>query len=430
VSAQITVPARADLDALTALDTGPLLPSFDVHAVNAVLRASFTRAATYHYDTIREGRTFRLEVGLGTVAVRSHDPARRERRADNPELRHHVPRAGGYHEHAEHHADTIMQAVRGSAQWAGMVDPGSYLLRPARPPGRRVSEWSRKSRARMLRAYAELDYSVVNRQPGVAAMVTLTYPGDWITVAADAASVKRHLRLLRMRWWREFGYIPAGLWKLEFQARGAPHLHLFVSVPAITRDGRTFERWLSENWADIVGHPDACLYARLGYWTDERGVQTVCDRRGRDGLPCHRHRHLRSGTGVDFSKAERCTDGRRLAVYFLKHGTKTKDGKEYQNQPPREWDVFANPATGEVVDDGGTGRFWGYWGMKRRVGSVDLPLRDFYALRRILRRWRASQGQAVRGGLGVGGGNSGGWCLVNDGPAFAALLSRSLAANG
>lgn len=399
------VPATGALDALEAAyaASGPQLPSWDRKAVSAQLRGgSWTRVAPYHHDTIHEGRAFRLEVGLGTVALRSWDPARAEaRRSTNPDLPVRPGRPGGTYEWNDGHSADARDVIHGTAQWAGLNDPGSHLLRPAKAARSRVREWSRKSRARMLRAFAELDYRAVQEQPGVAAMVTLTYPGEWLSVAPTFAASKRHLRLLMKRWAREFGYRPAGLWKLEFQRRGAPHYHLFVSVPYRARDGRTFERWLSDTWAAVVDHQD----------------------------PEQRRRHVAAGTGVDFGAASTCTDARRLAVYFLKHGTKTTDGKEYQNAPPLAWDIQADMTTGEVVDDGGTGRFWGYWGMKRERAAVDVSVRDYYNLRRLLRRWAKSQGRTVRG-LGARGGNAGGWQLVNDGARFAAQLSAALAAAG
>jgi hypothetical protein len=413
-------PAQLD-DLRAAFDaSGPQLPTFDAATVAAQLRDSFPyRVPVYRGDGIREGRAFRLEVGMGTLAVRAFDPARHERSPSfNPQLPVSVGRPGGTYEWMESHAVDVRDGIAGTAQWAGFEDPGDSRLRP-RPPGRSVvREWSNKSRGRMLRAYAELDYAPMQRQPGVAAMVTLTYPGDWLTVAPSCKQPKRHLRLLMKRWAREFGYRPKYLWKQEFQDRRAaawrrgevyaredsgraPHFHLFVSVPARARDGRSFERWLSDTWAAVVGHPD----------------------------PQQRELHRLAGTGVHFGPASRCTDGRRLAVYFLKHGTKTRDGKEYQHRPPAEWDIQADLITGEVLDDGGTGRFWGYVGLRRTRASVDLHVRDWYRIRRLLRRWARAQGRTVRG-LGARGGNCGGWQLVNDGPGFAALLSRALAIAG
>ena len=62
-------------------------------------------------------------------------------------------------------------------------------------------------------------------------MVTLTCPGDWESVAPDGASVKRHMVVWRKRFQREWGEPARYIWKLEFQRRGAPHIHLWMAPP-------------------------------------------------------------------------------------------------------------------------------------------------------------------------------------------------------
>lgn len=346
-----------------------------------------------------EGRVFVIAVASGVVGLRTYD-------------------ATGYERRHGHNPDDGAERAptgepRSSPSPRSQVELDAAAAGEQLPTRGRVTEWSPRSRARMLRAYAELDYRPMRAEPGVSAMVTLTYPGQWEVVAPTAESVKGHLRAFVERFAREYGYRPGGLWKLEFQRRGAPHFHVFMTVPAggprvgcTVREhvgGRcrcgTFEAWLSRTWADVVGHPD-------------------------DG---ERARHLAAGTGVDFSKSVACSDPRRLAVYFLKHGTKTKDGKEYQNSPPDLWGVQADPVTGEVLSDGRTGRFWGYWRLQRVRVEVAVPPVTYYRARRLVRRWARSQGRQVRS-LGHRGGNGGGWQLVNSGPAFAAALSAALAA--
>jgi hypothetical protein len=86
--------------------------------------------------------------------------------------------------------------------------------------------------------------------------VTLTYPSVF---PADGPSVKRHLKrivdLLRLCGVR-------GMWFLEFQQRGAPHLHLFCvgvrrwMVNGRTGERRSFKSWLSDRWYGIVGSGD------------------------------------------------------------------------------------------------------------------------------------------------------------------------------
>jgi hypothetical protein len=116
-------------------------------------------------------------------------------------------------------------------------------------------------------------------------MVTLTYPADWECVAPDGASVKRHVMLWRKRFQREWGEPARYIWKLEFQRRGAPHIHLWMAPPhAVGRSDRKFRDWLSQEWTDIVAHPD----------------------------PEQRARHSLAGTAIDILNGLRACDPKRL----------------------------------------------------------------------------------------------------------------------
>lgn len=382
-------------------------------------------------EAMPEGRAFRLAVGPGVVAVRSMDPARRERRKDNPAL----PLGGvSVDDRATWHAGLgrYESAAAQAARWAatgphpfdGIAGYGQWLagearhagtpagwatfspeyldaLKAERPSWRCVTEWSRKSRANFQRAIAELDWTDFFAQPGVPGMLTLTYPGDWLTVAPTGKAVKRHMDVFRKRFARRFGRPLIALWKLEFQARGAPHVHMFVMVPG---DRRVFRDWCRSTWAAIVNHPD----------------------------PEERARHARAGASVDFNAGGDCRDPRRLAVYFAKHGSKTKDSKEYQHTVPEAWRTErVDKSTGEILPGTpgvGPGRFWGYWGLVRASLEVDVTQADYYTLRRTVRRWAKARnkylGKRPPRSLGARGGASGGWVMVNDGPAFAATLAR------
>lgn len=91
------------------------------------------------------------------------------------------------------------------------------------------------------------------------AMLTLTLPGEWESVCPDGRRFKRHVRALRKRLGR---YLEAqgvsewgALWFLEFQERGAPHLHAcFWGVAAV--DVEAMRAWVGEAWAAVVGHAD------------------------------------------------------------------------------------------------------------------------------------------------------------------------------
>jgi hypothetical protein len=121
--------------------------------------------------------------------------------------------------------------------------------------------------------------------PVLPAMLTLTYPGDWLTVASDAATVKRHFWALCKRYERTWGEPLIGPWKLEFQRRGAPHVHIsttprmgftsFYDPDAGRLRSTDLRAWLSLTWAEIVAHPD----------------------------PEQRRLHRRAGTGVTTRRA-------------------------------------------------------------------------------------------------------------------------------
>lgn len=347
---------------------------------------------------------FRITIGPGVVRLGWTNPVRAEKASE---------RTVGQHR----------QDV------AGEVDRIKAGRDVRYPPGRAITEWSRKSRATMCRIFAELDYTPLVESGRVPAMITLTYPGDWESVAPDGASVKRHMMLWRKRFLREWGEPARYIWKLEFQRRGAPHIHLWMAPPhAVGRSGRKFRDWLSEEWADVVGHPD----------------------------PEQRARHLLAGTAIDILDGLRACDPKRLAIYFTKHSSPNSLGdKEYQHIVPEAWQ---RPGRGP-------GRFWGVHGLQRATAVVEIGQDAYLTARRIIRRW--SRSQAVHGDcthrfhtavvprmtrvavqrvdnktgkirrrnvcrrrlLCRQGGFAGGYALVNDGPAFASQLAAALSAD-
>jgi hypothetical protein len=306
--------------------------------------------------------------------------------------------------------------------------------RPKAGPGQEITEWSAKSRVNMVRTFAMLDWRPVyelGKTGRVPAMVTLTYPGVWEVVAPDGKALKAQVAKLKRRYRRAWGESLVGAWKLEFQKRGAPHVHVFMVPPHGVARGRgvgaglAFRHWLSVVWADVVDHPDPVEYQK----------------------------HLEAGTGVDYEKSLRCTDAKRLAVYFGKHG-QYRD-KEYQHVVPEAW-----RAAGK-----GPGRFWGYWGLRVLAVAAELTGENYQLAARILRRyasrvrvwddsagrWKYTRlmspakplrkdvdevtGEVVwrrrRRRVRVRRFASGsGFLLVNDGPAIARQLARALAVCG
>jgi hypothetical protein len=369
-----------------------------------------------------ESGRFRISVGPGVVRLGWTNPVRAEKTAE---------RAVGHH---QRDVDDAKLRVRNDlALKAGDRDQAvvsstrrSNSAADYRSAGAVITEWSRKSRSSMCRTFAELDYSPLVESGRVPAMITLTYPGDWEVVAPEGASVKRHMVLWRKRFQREYGEPARYIWKLEFQRRGAPHIHLWMAPPVSPgRSGRSFALWLSEAWSLVVNHPD----------------------------PAQKARHRLAGTAIDVRNGLKACDPKRLAIYFTKHSSPNLNGdKEYQHIVPELW---RRPGRGP-------GRFWGVYGLKKSIAVVEVAQDAYLAARRIVRRW--SRSQAVYGDsarrfpttvvprtatrlvprvnrdtgtvkyrrirrrrtLCNQGGLAGGYALVNDGPAFAVKLALAI----
>jgi hypothetical protein len=405
-SVRDAVEGGVDAELLAADALGLRFPRPDLVASAAAL---FERVQPWAHGRDRLGEEpesgrFRITVGPGVVRLGWTNPVRAEKASERAVNHHGLDVAG--------EMDRIKQ---------GRDTPDC--------PGRAITEWSRKSRAAMCRTFAELDYTPLVDCGRVPAMVTLTYPGDWECVAPDGASVKRHMMLWRKRFQREWGEPARYIWKLEFQRRGAPHIHLWMAPPHTEgRSGRMFRDWLSQVWADIVAHPD----------------------------PEQRARHLLAGAAVDILNGLRACDPKRLAIYFTKHSSPNSLGdKEYQHIVPDAWRKPGH----------GPGRFWGVHGLQRATAVVEIAQHAYLTARRIIRRW--SRSQAVYGDitrpfptkveprtadrnvervdsqtgkvrhrrvrrrrlLCSRGGLAGGYALVNDGPAFASQLAAALLAD-
>lgn len=295
-----------------------------------------------------------------------------------------------------------------------------------------VSAWSARSRSRMLRTLSELDYAPLFDGVPTTAMLTITAPGDWLTVFPTSRAYARAERAFA-RALRDVWGIEAMIWKREFQRRGAPHTHYLIGVPSGQRRCRCrvcghkgggvllgFAAWVSHRWAHVVGHPDPTEYGK----------------------------HLRAGTGLDFAEGLRASDPKRLASYFLAHN-KAGGGKEYQHRPPAEW-LGVDADTGELQGDpSGVGRFWGYRGLSKAVVPVAVSPADAARTARILRRlservvWqrpgdhfphrvdvrtrvvvKPNGRKVTRRARHVRG--TSGFLLVNDGAAVASQIARAL----
>lgn len=432
-------------DAVTTLRSVTHVPAAQerlqlVHAVDSLDRAS-TSGVLFEHD---DGMTFRVAVSPGTIGVSRFDAVRREATAERSNRRARTTTATALSLYVDERGDLVLNDVK---------------------PSREIHEWSAKSRARMFTTIPQLDLAEWSDEPGTLAMVTVTLSGNWEVLTPTGATFKAMIKRFRARF-EDNGLVWRCLWKLEFQHRGAPHMHFLMRIPVMvgcqshepdaehTDQCEPFDDWLARTWADVVAHgaPDEhknqCL--RCTQTVDVDGC--LCS----NGPDTHYRRHLLAGTGVDLS-GERYSDPRRIATYFLGHSSKHTDGKEYQHIVPALWRAAG----------AGPGRFWGYAGLDKGTVEIDLELGEWFVVRRMLRKiakarayvnHRRAIASALRAGrpvpvdvnrsqtgrltfvpegrswslrsLGHRGRLVGGTVVVNDGVALAYDIARALSIDG
>lgn len=218
-------------------------------------------------------------------------------------------------------------------------------ISPRRGGGKRgrVTRFSNASRNRLLKCLHSVDWSHVAPQGGL--FIGLTYPGNARFVPTDGNTVQAHLRALRMRWERRFGDLRA-VWKLEYQARGAPHLHLLVVWPEGEEDDEGVRSWARHNWWKVVGSGD--------------------------------QDHLVYGAYVDVWADPAVPIG-----YLTGLSNAHPDWKRQQHTPP---EGFEN-----------TGRWWGHWRLNPDHQTARVTEETFHSIRRTGRRaYKAARGKPLR----------------------------------
>jgi hypothetical protein len=337
-------------------------PSAELVGTAAALLSPVIRTDVGRTGVIHEGPSYEIVVGPGLVQTTQRNYSRAERT-------HERQVDASRKTIDEQVSDTLHREAEG-------LDPVEPVTRG------KITAWSAKSRSNMRRTIASLDFAPLFEHAPLAAMTTLTYPGAcdhcrefgdpagcraWLDVAPTRAAVNAHVFALKRRYLRAWGHKITGLWKLEFQGRGAPHVHILMAPPRgrSPLTGELFREWLSRTWAQIVGHPDAGI----------------------------RERHQAAGTGIDWAEGLRQHDPRRVATYFAKHGVLA--GKEYQHEVPAEWQAA-----------GGSGRWWGYWGLSKATVTVAVTPEAWVWTQRTMRRHsransylRTERRPRVRGGV-------------------------------
>lgn len=294
----------------------------------------------------KAGPRFRLEVSPGSLRITSTDYARSSKADDRA-------------------AEARLR------QAAAMLAEDAKA--PAGTRGTTNMDWSRKSRARMPMRFASVDYSKLFDQGKVPALVTLTYPGEWQRLVPTPAAFKVHVNAIRQRYlnsWGKRAYAWAGIWKMEFQGRGVPHLHVGTVVPdgtqpaPLSQDDLThlefcndchrgahtgqfgFTDWLSRTWSYVIfkGHDEPPVPFSAAGWRQERA------------------QGQQNGVDVEMDLTGRFSDPKRVGVYFAKHGLWEK---EYQNHAPALWKA--------ALQDGARGvNFWGLWVVRPLIVSKEI----------------------------------------------------------
>ena len=125
--------------------------------------------------------------------------------------------------------------------------------RKPKPRGR-IKEWSAPSRSRLKHTFGRLQREELGR----AMIVTLTYPLE-CPAPEDHAVYKAHLHrfnlALRRRW-----PLCSGIWKLEFQTRGAAHYH-FMLFGLHAEPLKALRSWTRQTWYRIAHNGDKHLGA-------------------------------------------------------------------------------------------------------------------------------------------------------------------------
>lgn len=200
----------------------------------------------------------------------------------------------------------------------GVLHRGNNGIAPKRGE---ISMLSKKSRMRL--AFTANNTRVVFRT-----MITLTYPKEYTT---DGKEVKKHLNAFLV-WCRRYFARPSYLWFLEFQKRGAPHIHLLIDTPLPQEKAQRLDVYsdVSVKWYDTVNSGD--------------------------------ERHLRAGT-----RCERIRKPDGAARYALKYAYKTR--QKCVPEPYRN-----------------VGRFWG---CSRDVTPKDVRIwpMDELSVRTVLVDW-------------------------------------------
>lgn len=197
----------------------------------------------------------------------------------------------------------------------------AYLVTPEPPVGftrEDIKEFSYKSRRRLA-------FVASNTDVAFKVMLTLTYPASF---PGDGKEVKRHLQAM-IRWLRHHKETLDYLWFLEFQKRGAPHIHMLINCDLSALPGK---KDISAHWYKIVDSGD--------------------------------EKHLKAGTRTETLRSEE--GGKRYTVKYAMKMEQKDVPEQFQN----------------------VGRFWGH---SLRVKPKQIREVDYFTFEQLemdLKSWR------------------------------------------
>lgn len=271
------------------------------------------------------------------------------------------------------------------------------LEAPPGPTRGRVVRWSEKSRWRMARMLTTFDYTPVLGEGTRPAMLTLTLPLFWLELCPNPRAFRRAVETFWKKYETAWGHAVRCVWKLEYQRRGAPHLHVLLSIPegkrlrplsrsevAHLRACKRVECSHSSHFAPDVEFPEWASWA----WAHSVGMLPrdrfpALDDEAFDRL-AHEQFMLHVGQGAHVSEDEtmRYGDPRRVAEYFAKHGAFAE--KEYQNDIPAEWL--------EAIEAGeSSANYWGSRQLERVRDVVEVDAQLIICIARVIRGWVRSR---------------------------------------
>jgi hypothetical protein len=149
------------------------------------------------------------------------------------------------------------QKPRPSLTWypgASLVEIHVPRERPPQPekdaqPRGKITEWSAASRGRLKRLLATIEREELAR----ALVVTLTYPAEF-PAPENHEVYKKHIHFFQIYLRRKWPTC-SGVWKLEFQSRGAAHYHLMLFGLAGV-ELELVRTWVRETWYRIAHNGD------------------------------------------------------------------------------------------------------------------------------------------------------------------------------